>query len=270
MFCVNCGKNIPDGSAFCRECGASQQVATIPVEQPAPQPIAQQPAPQPITHPAPAPAPKASAPAPAKLITLIITAVCILSLILSYVYVVNASVEKLPFVKLIMGSDADDFKEMKYEIGEEVDRYEENFEDIEDDLSTKEKKVVENAIDAMKGLSKNFSINGMKKLVSAAEDIEEIEEEYGLYSSGVADGADEVLSVLNAFVIVIVIFMLICMVFCALGGLLRKPGLTIAGLVCCTIYSLVFCGILFFLLFAALNVANIIFCKKVNAEAAAA
>lgn len=28
MFCINCGKEIQDGSAFCPECGANQQAVT--------------------------------------------------------------------------------------------------------------------------------------------------------------------------------------------------------------------------------------------------
>ncbi len=28
MFCVNCGKELPDGSSFCPTCGAAQQEAT--------------------------------------------------------------------------------------------------------------------------------------------------------------------------------------------------------------------------------------------------
>lgn len=31
MFCTNCGKEIQKGSAFCPECGATQQGATPPV-----------------------------------------------------------------------------------------------------------------------------------------------------------------------------------------------------------------------------------------------
>ena len=36
MFCVNCGKQIADGSAFCDQCGAAQ----APAQQPTPQPAA--------------------------------------------------------------------------------------------------------------------------------------------------------------------------------------------------------------------------------------
>ena len=46
MFCVSCGKQVPDGQAFCSYCGTPQ-----PVEQPVAQPVAQ-PVVQPVEQPA--------------------------------------------------------------------------------------------------------------------------------------------------------------------------------------------------------------------------
>lgn len=76
MFCQSCGKQVPDGQAFCSYCGAPQpqepqapvaQAAPIqaepvaqPVVQPAPQPVAQpvaQPVVQPVAQPVAQPAP---------------------------------------------------------------------------------------------------------------------------------------------------------------------------------------------------------------------
>lgn len=51
MYCESCGSFIPDGQAFCSNCGA-------PVSQPVPQ-QAPQPAAEPVSAPAPAPAPQA-------------------------------------------------------------------------------------------------------------------------------------------------------------------------------------------------------------------
>lgn len=33
MFCIHCGKEIPEGSAFCPECGGNQNVKTTPVKE---------------------------------------------------------------------------------------------------------------------------------------------------------------------------------------------------------------------------------------------
>ena len=34
MFCIHCGKEIPDGSAFCPECGGAQKVEAAPAKEP--------------------------------------------------------------------------------------------------------------------------------------------------------------------------------------------------------------------------------------------
>ncbi len=57
MFCPNCGKENPDGVAFCAGCGmAIGSRSSQPVAAPAPQPVAA-PAPQPVAPPAPQPDP---------------------------------------------------------------------------------------------------------------------------------------------------------------------------------------------------------------------
>ena len=64
MFCQSCGKQVPDGQAFCSYCGAPQpQEPQAPVAQATPvqaEPVAQpvvQPAPQPVAQPVAQPAP---------------------------------------------------------------------------------------------------------------------------------------------------------------------------------------------------------------------
>ena len=64
MFCQSCGKQVPDGQAFCSYCGAPQpQEPQAPVAQATPvqaKPVAQpvvQPAPQPVAQPVAQPAP---------------------------------------------------------------------------------------------------------------------------------------------------------------------------------------------------------------------
>ena len=72
MFCKNCGNQLPDGTAFCNNCGAAQNapapqpapVAEQPISAPAPAPVAPVAPPtpvagQPVSAPAPQPAPVA-------------------------------------------------------------------------------------------------------------------------------------------------------------------------------------------------------------------
>ena len=63
MFCLNCGKELPEGAAFCNGCGASQAQASVaPTYVPAPEAPVYAPAPE---TPVYAPAPEAPAYAPA-------------------------------------------------------------------------------------------------------------------------------------------------------------------------------------------------------------
>ena len=66
MFCPNCGKEIPDGAAFCGECGTSLAAPASPVES-APEAAPVEPAPEaapeaPVAEAAPEAAPAAEAP----------------------------------------------------------------------------------------------------------------------------------------------------------------------------------------------------------------
>lgn len=67
MFCISCGKKIPDGMGFCPYCGAAQRGGGQAAPSPAPAPAS---GPAPASDPAPAPSPAAasgpaSAPSPA-------------------------------------------------------------------------------------------------------------------------------------------------------------------------------------------------------------
>ena len=86
MFCKNCGAQIPEGSAFCGECGQrmteepqTQETANTPPQQPAYTPP-RQPAYAPPQQPAYAPAYGAGAIAAPKN-TMMIVLVCVLSVL---------------------------------------------------------------------------------------------------------------------------------------------------------------------------------------------
>lgn len=70
MFCISCGKKIPDSMGFCPYCGADQrgggQAAPSPAPAPAPAPASgPAPAPSPAAKPVPAPGASPSSAAPA-------------------------------------------------------------------------------------------------------------------------------------------------------------------------------------------------------------
>lgn len=57
MFCHNCGKQLSDGTKFCRYCGAPQdsvQGAPAPAAPPPVRPVQPQPAPRPVVNQKPA------------------------------------------------------------------------------------------------------------------------------------------------------------------------------------------------------------------------
>ena len=56
MYCESCGNLVPDGQAFCSNCGAAVAQAA-PAAQPAPAPMAAAPVAAPAPAPAPAPQP---------------------------------------------------------------------------------------------------------------------------------------------------------------------------------------------------------------------
>ena len=71
MFCISCGKKIPDGMGFCPYCGAAQrgggQANSAPASGPSPAP-ASGPAPSPAPSPASGPAHASATPATTALV----------------------------------------------------------------------------------------------------------------------------------------------------------------------------------------------------------
>lgn len=85
MFCNNCGKEIPDGSKFCLECGT-------PVSLPEPEPaIEPEPAPEPAPEPEPAPACSSKWPPVIGILMLIAFAVFCVGFVFYVKYVVAAN-----------------------------------------------------------------------------------------------------------------------------------------------------------------------------------
>lgn len=247
MFCPNCGIDLPDGSPFCPNCGASME-----------QPVYADPY-------APAPQPKTGF-SGAKLIALILTVACIVTMVLSYFVAMNTSVEDIPFMKFaadIADADIDELEDMKDQMEESYDDLEEKCDDL--DLSSKDKKKVDKLLDVCKALSKSISINNLKKAVKAIEDVAEIDEISD--EVGSIEDMEESAKIFNTISTVILVAMLFGLAFCALGGFFRVRGLVIVGLIFSALYALIFCGILFVILFAVIDIALCVFIGKAKKEA---
>lgn len=246
MFCPNCGIDLPDGSPFCPNCGASME--------------------QPVYADPYAPAPQAKTGfSGAKLIALILTVACIVTMVLSYVVVTNTSVEDLAIIQMA-DVDTDEIDDMKDDMEESYDELKDYCKEL--DLSSKEEKKVDKLLDAYKALSKSISINNLKKAVKAVEEAAEIDE-IGDHADALED-MEEASQILNTISTVFLVAMLFCLAFCALGGFFRVRGLVITGLIFSVIYGFVFCGILFVILFAVIDIALCVFIGKAKKEAVAA
>lgn len=204
------------------------------------------------------------------MLSLILTVVLIATMFLSYIVVLNTSLEKIPFIKLALNSASDnadeEFDEIMDELADEVDDVEDQFEDKKDEFSKKEQKLIKKLIKAAKKTAKSFSISNLKKFANVTEDIVKegglAEEEN--YFGGTSDDIKDIKDVISVASTAVLICMLFALLFSALGGFLKKKALVIVGLIFSVIYSLIFCGFLMLLLIAAVHVALFIFLKKVD------
>lgn len=273
-FCKNCGNPLKDGAKFCGKCGAKvEEVSEEAVYKPSavyetnvePQKkldltnnkfinISEK---------------KFFGMTGNKLIVFTLAVVSVLLLVISYFSVLNTSFEKIPVVSLILGSDADDFDDVKDELSEEIDRAEDALDDYKDELSKKEIKLVKNALNAFKKCAKNFSIQNIKKIISSAEDLAKVEvDESNIFDDFASEVLGEVTDVLDIISVVILVNMVFALIFTACGGFLKIRGLVITGMILSIIYGFIFCGFLYVLLFVAAHIALFIFQGKLKAEAA--
>ena len=262
MFCTQCGKELPDGTAFCTQCGANLS-ANSPASAAPAQSYAN-------------PQPKAGGPALPfglslnKLLCLVLAAACVLCLVISYFSALNTSFEQIHVVYWVVGDDADELKDAKKELQKIVYDAEKDLDDIEDVLTKKEFTVVKNALNVSKKCAKSVSINNLKALAGAIEDVSKLDSSEIGVLRGIGNTVDdEVTEILDVISTVILVAMLFALAFSACGGFLKIRGLVITGLIFSVIYGLIFCGFLFVLLFAVSHIALYIFIGKAKAEAKA-
>ena len=248
MFCPNCGTFLPDGSAFCANCGSalgqSQPAAPVYAEPAAPvyaEPAAPTYA-DPYNNPYAAPVmaknqkvwlSTLASPKAKKMANLvpIFTIACVLVLILAIFTAYLGPFYNIPVFKMAFGEAVvSEFKDIQQEA---LDADEElhdlmysmgvGLSDIYDDDK------IEDVYDACMALVKNPSFGNMRKLM-------------------VVCGEEEA----AAGYTVILVFLFIAFGFVALlavlGGLLKKSGLVIAAMVFSIPVNLLFGGVIFLIL----------------------
>ena len=278
MFCPNCNAEMPEGTAFCANCGQklNQQDATnaAPVGYVPPQ------YPNYAAYPAYAPAmnnktkkevrasdASESTRSNAKLAVL----VCLIAvgvIIAGIVATLTMPIFDIPALSLALEVSGADVDELMDELENGVDELEDEFEYYESDFSKEEKKDIENFIDTADELVDNFSI---AKLFTFVETAEELVDEYGdeLDMEDVKEATDAMVVLKQAMlgIMVFVIgFFFLPILFAVLGGTLKNTALTIVGMVFTAIAQLIFCGIIWVAASLVVGVVQAVLCSKVNTE----
>lgn len=239
MFCNHCGNTIPEGTAFCNNCGAPAQQQAAPQ-----QAYYQQPQ-------APAPVKKNATPIT---ITFIISVVLIIASILAPM-VMNFF--EVPIVSVILEAADGDMEETVDDMKDELDGIKDDYEDVKDELSSKEKKNYKKMVDSADKMLDNFSLLNMSSFMKTMDNLDEeyrpddMEEAMETFSQamGVVFGV-----VCGAFVLPLL--------FAILGGLKKSAGLTIAALIFTAISQAILSGVLLLILSAVVYIVQIVLCNK--------
>ena len=197
-----------------------------------------------------------------------LTLVVAIVMVISYFTAINTSLEDTPVMTLVLDEkDVAEFKEDKKKMVEDVDEIRDLMEDVED-FSAADQQYIDGLLDQLEKTADCLSLNNMKTLVDEAQALDEVEidDDNGMVVEEIKsaiDSAGQEISDIFAFLMNAVLYsMLFALAFSLLGGLLRVKGLVIPGLVLSVLYSLIFCGTLFVILTAVLNLALAIICGR--------
>lgn len=263
MFCPNCGANIPDGSTNCGYCGVYLVQEQAYVNQPTiPAGLTKK---QYLASYATPKAKKVS------LVTKIVTLLCVVLLVVSYFAVLDTSVEDIPIVSTLVGSDVEDFKELKRETLEYVEDLEDRLDKYGDDLTSEEKKACSTLISAMKKMSQSVSVNSIKNMANTIDsiskfDFDDADEIERFIEKNIGDTPDEVEMFINLCSVFALAFVLFPFIFTTLGGFKGSKGLVITGLVFLIFYGLTLCPLMLFISLIVVHVVLLILIGMINKE----
>lgn len=238
MKCNYCGTENVELAAVCEKCGA-------PLNQPAQPPKAK------------------SGGFGGKNLLLIMVGVALLVMILGHISLMNTAIEDIRPIAILleMSGEQDAVEELKDEVDDYADELEDEFDryedELEDELGSKAVKLTGNVLKAVEKCADKLSINNFKSLISACTKLVEA----GVDELDVlGDELDEFRAMeqlLNGFSVGLLIASLLSLLFTVIGGLTKKSGLVIAGMVFSTLFCLALYGVLFIILNVAVHVVMI-------------
>lgn len=276
MFCPNCGANLPEGTAFCGNCGTKMNAAPEAATQPTP---AAQPAyaPQSTYNPAPAagvptkPAKKKAylksiAPASVKRNALLVLVTMLVSIALMVGGIVSAITVpffEIPFIATAAASTGEDLDDLMDELEDSYERTEEDYELYEDTYSDDEREASEALLEAMEKFCDNPSILNLKSMVNVYVDVAD---EMPEVTDDDIDEMKEIASIMDIILVAIIAFYFLPFLFTLLGGLNKSTGLTITGIVFTVISQAIMGGTLFVVLNLVVGVFQSVLCSKISKE----
>jgi len=195
---------------------------------------------------------------------------CVILFIGSYINALNTSIEDIPLFSFALssaGTSSAEIDREKKDLTDRIDYIEDLVDDHDDDLTSKERDVVKEALTVLKKCTKNISINNVKELINVSEKIEDLDfDDAQSIKRSIGSAGGELTDAVDLISSIILWPMLIALIFTAIGGALRSRGLVIAGLVFTVLYTLIFCGALFLILLVAAHAVLIYLLSYIKAE----
>ncbi len=249
MVCSNCGTALPEGTRFCGQCGA-QVIAKNKRE------YLQKLAPDKIR-------------AKAKF-SKILALVCVVLMLISYLVVINTSLEKIPVIATVAQGNTDDFYDVMDDMEEFYEILEEGMDEKEDELEdmlTKGQiRKLEKLVKAVKKCSTKLSISNFNTMVKRFEAVAKMEvddEAFGDVNDELEE-IQEIKLVLGLASGILFFGAAASAVFLFFGGFFHKSALAILGTIGAFFYCLMGCGLLMLLVVLAVAVLMILQCTAVS------
>lgn len=269
MFCPNCGANLPEGTAFCGNCGASQKPQQqAPTQQPVYQaPVYQAPPQYQPTMPASTPTSKKdflanyaspSVKTSAKLVT--ISFLLTLALIFASIIVpLSTPFFEIPSVSLLLTLAEADPDELTDEMDNLLDEAKSSLKAEKNVMDDEELEAAEAVVDSLEVLTENFSVLNFKNLVSVME-----KEGDDYMDSADMEEIEEIGQIMDIVIGALIGAFFLPLLFALLGGFTKSTGLTVTALVFTVLSQLGLCGLLFVALSLVLFIFQAVQCSKIK------